>query len=139
MFLPLFVRIFSSAGVGDSCTVTNSSSFLGILKPWYYYLTSGKVDAQGNCIPSVDLISNNYQNINQIWLIGLALFDDLLAIAGFAAVAFVIYGGFRFITSGGSPENAKAARGTILNALIGLGIVAVATVLVGFIAGYLSQ
>jgi hypothetical protein len=134
----LFIRIFSATTLpqaGIACTVTPAGSLFGLLKPWYYYIASGRWDTNGNCIPSIDLINH----ANQVWLIGLALFDDLLAIAGFAAVAMVIFGGFRFITSGGSSEQAKAARGTIINALIGLVIVSVATVLVSFLAGYLSQ
>jgi len=137
MLFRFFGAVAQQGAVGTPCTVNTSDTLFGLLKPWYYYLTSGRWDSSSPqaCIPSVDLLSN----INQLWLIGLALLDDLLAIAGFAAVALVIYGGIRFITSSGNPEHAKAARGTVINALIGLAIVSVAIILVNFLAGYLSQ
>lgn len=57
----------------------------------------------------------------------------LSVIVGFAAVIMVIVGGFRFITSGGDSSNTAAARNTILYALVGLVIVALAQVIVHFV------
>ncbi len=51
-------------------------------------------------------------------------------IVGFVSVLMIIYGGFRYITSGGDPNNVKIAKSTILYAIIGLVVVAVAQVLV---------
>ena len=73
-------------------------------------------------------------SLGTVWLIGLAIFEDLLRVAGMAAVAFVIYGGFRYTTSQGSPEQTGAALGTILHALIGLAIAIIAATSVAFIA-----
>ncbi len=64
----------------------------------------------------------------------IALVEIMLRIAGLVAVGFVIYGGFRFIVSQGEPENAKAARETIMNAIIGLIITIVAAAVVNFVA-----
>lgn len=54
--------------------------------------------------------------------------------AGLAVLVFLIIGAFRWITSGGDKEAIGKARGTIVNALIGLAILALAffiTVLFG--------
>ncbi len=53
-------------------------------------------------------------------------------IAGAVAVIMIVWGGFRYITSGGNAETVKSARNTILYALIGLVIIAFAQVIVRF-------
>lgn len=54
-------------------------------------------------------------------------------IIGVIAVIMIIFGGFRYITSGGSAEKVTAAKNTILYALIGLIIVALAQAIVRFV------
>ncbi|MGH7238043.1 MAG: hypothetical protein ACREGF_05915, partial [Candidatus Saccharimonadales bacterium] len=73
--------------------------------------------------------------LGAVWLIALAVLEDLLRIAGFAAVIMVIVGGIRYTTSNGDPQNTQAAKGTIINALIGLTIAIIASASVAFIAG----
>jgi hypothetical protein len=53
--------------------------------------------------------------------------------AGAAAVVMIIIGGFRYVTSGGNQESTKSARNTIVYAVIGLVIVALAQVIVHFV------
>lgn len=62
-----------------------------------------------------------------VWTIVLNIIDAMLQIIGYVAVGFMIYGGFLFLTSAGSPDGAAKARKTILNAAIGL-IIAIASV-----------
>lgn len=57
----------------------------------------------------------------------------LSVLAGAAAVVMIIVGGFRYITSSGNPEQAKSARNTLLYALIGLIIIAMAQLIVQFV------
>jgi hypothetical protein len=57
----------------------------------------------------------------------------LSVIVGIAAVIMIIIGGFRYITSGGKQESVTAAKNTILYAVIGLVIVALAQVIVRFV------
>lgn len=52
---------------------------------------------------------------------------------GALAVVMIIIGGFRYITSGGSAEGTKSARNTIVYALVGLVIIAVAQIIVHFV------
>jgi hypothetical protein len=57
----------------------------------------------------------------------------LSIIVGVVAVIMIIVGGFRYITSGGKAERITGAKNTILYALIGLIIVALAQVIVRFV------
>jgi hypothetical protein len=54
-------------------------------------------------------------------------------IVGVVAVIMIIFGGFRYITSGGNDTNVGAAKNTILYAIIGLVIVALAQFIVRFV------
>lgn len=49
-----------------------------------------------------------------------SVFTILLLIAGALAVIYLIWAGIQYITSNGSPDKAKAARGAIINAVIGI-------------------
>ncbi len=54
-------------------------------------------------------------------------------VVGVAAVIMIIVGGFRYITSAGNQESVKTAKNTIVYAIIGLVIVALAQVIVQFV------
>lgn len=54
-------------------------------------------------------------------------------IVGFAAVVMVIIGGLRYITSNGDSNSVNGAKNTILYAIIGLVVVALAQVIVQFV------
>jgi hypothetical protein len=56
----------------------------------------------------------------------------LSAVVGIVAVIMIIFGGLRYITSGGNDTSVTGAKNTILYAIIGLIIVALAQVLVRF-------
>ncbi len=112
--------------VGQAYAVGGCHPTLFGLKAWYYYLT---VDAKCNLVGFNFLPSNGKSDL---LLIGLAIVDDLLTLAGLAAVGFVIYGGILFITSQGSPEQTAKARNTIQNALIGLVISILSVAMVSY-------
>jgi hypothetical protein len=107
-----------------------SDSVLGI-PTWYKYLEK-ETDSTGKC--NVMLSGSDTESkANSALPIGLAILEATLRLAGLVAVAMVFWGGFKYITSQGSPDSAKGARTTIINALIGLVIVIVSTSLVSFI------
>ena len=56
-------------------------------------------------------------------------------IIGVIAVIMIIYGGFKFVTSAGDSGKVTSARSTIIYALIGLVIVALAQTIVKFVIG----
>ena len=76
---------------------------------------------------------------NDFWLIGLGIVDILLRVAGLVAVAFVVYGGFMYMTSQGEPDKTSKAKNTLLNSLIGLTIAIMATVIVSFVGSSLQK
>lgn len=128
------------AAVAPGC----SSTFLG-LPAWFKYLdvgdrtiedSNGGVTVVDSCAiigPTKDG-TDDFDMLAAIPLIGLAIVEILTRIAAIVSVAFVMLGGFRYITSQGDPENTKSARQTIINSLIGLIISIIATGLVAFIA-----
>jgi len=71
-------------------------------------------------------------------LIGLAILDDLIRVAALVAVGYVIYAGFQYMTSGGSPDKTKKAQNSIIDALVGLGIAVLAASIVAFIGNQLG-
>lgn len=99
-----------------------------IIPSWYKYIDGEQV--QGRC-------ELKFRFPDDIGAILLALIEILLRIGAIVAVAFVIYGGFLYITSQGEPDKALQARTTIINALVGLMIAILATGIVTFIGGQL--
>jgi hypothetical protein len=95
-----------------------------LIPSWHQYLPK-----DGSC--GIDL--DKFEFPADIAPIALAVVEILLRIGTFAAVAFVIYGGFQFLTSQGEPDKAAGARKTIINAVIGLVITLLATGIVAFI------
>lgn len=61
------------------------------------------------------------------------IINIISVIVGIVAVIMIIWGGFKYITSGGTSEKVTTAKNTILYALIGLIIVALAQIIVRFV------
>lgn len=57
----------------------------------------------------------------------------LSMVGGALAVIMLIVGGMRYVISAGNPEATKSARSTIIYALVGLVIIAVAQIIVQFV------
>lgn len=100
-------------------------TFFG-LPPWNQYIPG----SNGGC---GDINLTPDQLIPAIPLIGLAVLEMLLRIAGIAAVIYVIYGGIQYVVSQGSPDATRAAQSTIINALIGMVIAIIAINVVAFV------
>lgn len=70
------------------------------------------------------------------------LISDVISLfiifAFIAAFFFLLWGGFQWITSGGSPEAVDAARGRIVQALIGLVLVVAAWALFSLVGDFLG-
>lgn len=71
--------------------------------------------------------------------IALNVVEMLLNLAGYASVAFIIYGGYKYMISAGSPDGMVSARKTIMNAVIGLIISIAAVAIVNTIANGLGS
>ena len=62
-----------------------------------------------------------------------AVIDVLSVVIGIAAVIMVMVGGFRYITAGGDANNVSSAKNTIIYAIVGLVVVALAQAIVQFV------
>lgn len=60
-------------------------------------------------------------------------------VVGVVSVIMIIWGGFKYITSAGDAGSVTAAKNTILYAIVGLIIVALAQVIVKFVLGNVTQ
>jgi hypothetical protein len=61
--------------------------------------------------------------------------DLFSIIVGAASVIMIVYGGFRYITSGGDSGKVGNAKNTLIYAIVGLVIVALAQLIVRFVIG----
>jgi hypothetical protein len=59
--------------------------------------------------------------------------DIISWIVGIVSIIMVVFGGFRYVTSGGDSTATSSARSTILYALVGLVVAVMAQVLVHFV------
>ncbi len=121
--------------VAEGCD--KRASFL-LFPPWYAYLDVGpRGDDPCAITGPVDPANGEFSFTLALPRIGLAVTEILLRLAGMITVGFVIYGGFRYITSQGEPDALKQAQGTIINALIGMVIVILAVTIVSFVGSTL--
>lgn len=63
----------------------------------------------------------------------------LSVIVGIIAVIMIIVGGFRYITSGGDSGNVSSAKNTLIYAIVGLIIVALAQFIVNFVLSNITS
>lgn len=123
----MIISLFKILAVYPSSCPDNS--FFG-LYPWYYYLP--KNDFQNCSIQNFTFLPiGNTQS--DVPLVLLAVVDDLLRVAGLVAIGFIIYGGYQYVGSQGSPEKTSRAQNTITDALIGLAVAIVAISAVSFL------
>ena len=108
------------------------------LEPWDQYLQVKAVGGNPCSIvfPTTGVEARGVHS--PFLLIGLAILDDLIRVAALVAVGYVIYAGFQYMTSGGSPDKTKKAQNSIIDALVGLGIAVLAASIVAFIGNQLG-
>lgn len=117
------------AAVPKGCT----SEFLGF-PAWYQYLEIGK-KGDDPCAILGPKEGGEFSFQKALPRIALAITEILLRVAGMVAIGYVIFGGFKYMTSQGEPDGLKQAQGTVLNALIGLAIAVLAVTIVSFVGG----
>lgn len=115
MFAPAFVPVAVHAAdtpdpTGSLCSGANDLQFGG----------SGDCTETGEAQETVNNLVTTIINIFSV-------------IVGIVAVIMIIYGGFKYITSGGDSGNISGAKNTILFAIVGLIIVAMAQIIVRFV------
>ncbi len=81
--------------------------------------------------------SRPFDGLNLMDVIG-RIIQIAFALAGLVATFYLIMGGYNYITSGGDPEAAEAAKVMITNAIIGMVVILISYLLVDFILGQLN-
>lgn len=84
------------------------------------------IDANGNC-------GNAGTTGNDLSGIASKIVNIFSIIVGIVAVIMIIYGGFRYITSGGDSGSVGNAKNTLIYAIVGLIIVALAQFIVHYV------
>lgn len=116
--MPLAIPAVVSAAPGDN---TNIQSGL---------CAGAKLDvnAVDNCDPTTDTDAET--KVDSLLTTVINIFS---LVVGIVAVIMIIVGGFKYITSGGDSGNVTGAKNTILFAVVGLIIVALAQFIVRFV------
>jgi hypothetical protein len=105
---------------------------------------SAQADIRGNlkCGSNLDTQAQNCdvaggtEGVNKIVTDVINIFS---IIVGIVSVIMIIYGGFRYVTSGGDSGNVSNAKNTIIYAIIGLVVVALAQFIVQFVLDKVTQ
>jgi cytochrome bd-type quinol oxidase subunit 2 len=103
------------------------------LRPWY----AGLVD--GNCEIDHSQFEGEEKLQASIWKIVLNVASDILAVVGYLAICFVIWGGYQYMMAQGDPGKVVKGKKTITNALIGLGICMTASIITGAVSDFASD
>jgi hypothetical protein len=121
--------------VGAAGNCSNSDAFLGF--PFWYRGLANESTTKCELKSPNDLNSSGKNDGIQNYIMIIA--SNILSMAsmavGYISVAFVVYGGFQYITSAGSADAVKKAKSTITNAIIGI----VIAVLAGAIFNFLNN
>lgn len=113
-----------------AATCGGQGTFFGFPN-WYEYLKNGPAAAGEKC--GID-----FTFPNDIPLVGLAVIEILLRIIAMVTIAFVIWGSIQYVVSQGEPDATARAKGTILNALIGMVVASLAIAIVKFFGNRLG-
>lgn len=110
---------------GAKCT-QNANDRILLFPPWYKGLDC---DAKGH--PTAN-------ELNDLWVVALNIIEWFIIAASYLAVAFIAWGGFKYIKSRGEPGKLAEAKTAILQAIIGLGVALVSVAIVEFVTGVIQ-
>jgi len=123
--LPQSTYAKTISGVSDC-----ESRFLG-MPPWFRGLVKvqkNPSDGTNECVvispnsPDPENTSKTIDVAGFIWRVALNVIEIGLFLAGYAALGFILFGGFLFLTGGANPGQTEKGRVTLLNAIIGFAI-----------------
>lgn len=130
----LFIAVFMSAGLlaplvtSPTVSAAACNDNRGALNLPYWW--RGLCNDAGQPKPEI-------KSPIDIWKIVLNVIEIAMILAGYFAVGYVIWGGFKYLTSDGDEGRLVKARKIIQNALIGLTIVLASVAMTSFVAGLL--
>lgn len=120
LFMPVALANVSAATIKDNLCAGSNSASGGSGD------SCGTAGTDGNTESALGKVASNITRIFTI-------------IVGAISVIMIIYGGFRYITSGGASDKVGSAKNTLIYAIIGLIIVALANVIVSVVINQASQ
>jgi len=97
---------------------------------WFKGLTTSDCSIESPSDPSLKGGLSEF-----IWTIVLNIIQFMLQLVAYISTGFIIAGGFGYLTSAGFADKRVAARKTIVNAVVGLGISIFAVAIVNIISG----
>jgi hypothetical protein len=119
LVVPMAVPAVAIAATGSGATIGNCLA------------QGSNLSAPSNSTSCSDTNTDNGNtNINNIIKTVINVFSWVV---GVVAVIMIIVGGFRYVTAGGDSNNVSSAKNTIIYAIIGLVIVAMAQFIVQFV------
>lgn len=127
----LFAGIISTTSASQTATAAeckNEVSLLPGAKPWYSGLCKMNGSDKTN---DIELTTPQESGTK----IALNILNIIMVLAGYVAVAYVMWGGFNYLTATGDSGKTASAKRTITNALIGLLISLSAVAIIYFIGG----
>jgi hypothetical protein len=120
--------VFSLTFIMPAAAQTSSNQIVGgLCQGANLQVSDNPSSGTGSCSSNGESVTDKLNRILK------RIVNFLSAIIGVVAVIMIIFGGFRYITSGGSDNTVTSAKNTILYAIIGLVIVALAQLLVRFV------
>lgn len=137
MVLGSIVPVGTAAAAPTSCD-TGQMGFV----PWYAGLTTGPPDCNIKTICHKDkpgCVENSTTVFLDtfIWTVVANISSILLTSVVYIAIGFIMFGGFKYMTSQGSPDRVAGAKKTITAAIIGMIIALLASAIVSYIMGRL--
>ena len=135
LLLTFFTLLSSIASAFMYAPATNAAcgDRLLTMPPWYRGLVDGDCNVGVEHIQTSRSTQQGGKLAVFIQVLALNIVEILMHIVAYVSVAFVIIGGFKYITSAGSPDANAKGRQTIMNALIGL-VISIASIgIVNFI------
>lgn len=114
---------------GDgSLNACNDYSNILTFPNWY---RGAYTNGPGGC----DLFPDTSVGINYVWVVVSNVIEILLQLVGYVAVGFIIFGGFKYLTSQGESSALASAKNTITQAIVGLVISIVSVLILNFVVG----
>ncbi len=134
LLIPGLVPAFITTGAYAASLSGNAGSTIaGGLCEGIENATNGTSGSGGGCANNAPGANNTLQGIAK------KVINIFSIIVGIVAVIMIIVGGFRYVTSGGASDKVGGAKNTLIYAIIGLIIVALAQAIVLFVLNQSSS
>lgn len=130
MLFAVLVGGTSTALIGPSTTASAACTDRVLTFPTWYR-------GVGTCHGKDFKIDGDLKTV--ILTIAFNFVEIILQLVAYASVAFIIYGGFIYITGAGAQDKIAAGKNSVLNAVVGLIISMLSVVIVNIIVGNLTK